>query len=97
VLFRAKPSPEAIARYLDGSFEPRYRLAELTAAGLQVEASPPPPDTLGTLVALGAEYRVGLRNFYVITRYNRSALYAGAVNDLGEALAAQRSAPRPAP
>jgi membrane-bound lytic murein transglycosylase B len=74
---------------MDGSFEPRYRIAELTAAGLEVEA-PPSADMLGTLVALGAEYRVGLRNFYVITRYNRSALYAGAVNDLGEALAAQR-------
>jgi len=89
VLLKAKPSPDAIAKYMDGSFEPRYRIAELTAAGLEVE-SPPSADMLGTLVALGAEYRVGLRNFYVVTRYNRSALYAGAVNDLGEALAAQR-------
>ena len=87
VLLKAKPSPDAIAKYMDGSFEPRYRIDELAAAGLEVE-SPPSPDMLGTLVALGAEYRVGLKNFYVITRYNRSALYAGAVNDLGEALVA---------
>jgi membrane-bound lytic murein transglycosylase B len=93
VLLRAKPSPEALAKYMDGSFEPRYPVAELAAAGLEVEPSPPSADTLGTLVALGAEYRLGLRNFYVITRYNRSALYAGAVNDLGEALAARRPAP----
>ena len=33
-----------------------------------------------------AEFRVGLRNFYVITRYNRSPLYAMAVHDLAEAL-----------
>ena len=92
VLLKAKPSPDAIAKYMDGSFEPRYRIAELTAAGLEVEA-PPSPDMLGTLVALGAEYRVGLRNFYVITRYNRSALYAGAVNDLGEALAERKPVP----
>ena len=38
------------------------------------------------------EYRIGLQNFYVLTRYNRSSLYASAVFDLAEAL---RSAARP--
>ncbi|HYL91469.1 MAG TPA: lytic murein transglycosylase B [Burkholderiales bacterium] len=92
VLLKAKPSPDALARYMDGSFEPRHRIEELIAAGLEVDPVPP-PGMLGTLVPLGAEYRVGLRNFYVITRYNRSALYAGAVNDLGEALAERRPGP----
>ena len=41
------------------------------------------------LVALGAEYRVGLKNFWVITRYNRSAFYAAAVSDLADELAAR--------
>lgn len=87
VLLKAKPSPEALARYVDGSLEPRYRMDELAAAGLEVDPAPPSPETLGTMVPLGGEYRVGLRNFYVITRYNRSALYAAVVNDLGDALA----------
>ena len=93
VLLKAKPSPDVLARYMDGSFEPRHRIEELIAAGLEVDPPLPSPGMLGTLVPLGAEYRVGLRNFYVITRYNRSALYAGAVNDLGEALAERRPTP----
>jgi membrane-bound lytic murein transglycosylase B len=89
VLFRAKPSPEALARYVDGSVEPRHRIAELVAAGLELDPAPQSADALGVLVALGAEYRVGLQNFYVITRYNRSAFYAAAVNDLADELAAR--------
>ena len=89
VLFRAKPSPEVLARYVDGSVEPKTRIADLLASGLELEPAPSSPEALGVLVALGAEYRVGLQNFYVITRYNRSALYASAVSDLADALAAR--------
>jgi membrane-bound lytic murein transglycosylase B len=36
----------------------------------------------------GPEYRVGFNNFFVITQYNRSKLYAMAVHDLGAAVRA---------
>jgi membrane-bound lytic murein transglycosylase B len=61
-----------------------------------------PPDAPAVLVPLvvadGIEYRVGFTNFYAITRYNRSLLYASAVNDLAEAIAAANAPPTgPAP
>ena len=37
-------------------------------------------------VAEGDEYWFGLPNFYTITRYNRSVMYAMAVNQLAELL-----------
>ena len=43
VLLHAKPSPDALARYMDGSLEPRYRMDELAAAGLEIEPAPPAP------------------------------------------------------
>jgi len=42
-------------------------------------------------VAGGTEYRVGFTNFYAITRYNRSHMYASAVSDLADAIGARRS------
>jgi membrane-bound lytic murein transglycosylase B len=50
-----------------------------------------PGDTPAVLISAeekdGPAYRVGFKNFYVITRYNGSARYAMAVHDLAEAIA----------
>jgi membrane-bound lytic murein transglycosylase B len=60
--------------------------------------APEAPAVLVRLVgANGPEYRVGFSNFYAITRYNRSELYASAVNDLAEAIAASTTLPTDSP
>ncbi len=51
-----------------------------------------PDSAPAVLLALRGEngpvYRVGFNNFYVLTRYNRSPLYANAVHDLGQTILA---------
>jgi membrane-bound lytic murein transglycosylase B len=80
---------------LDGLRDDRLALSEtvqsLRDRGVRFETLLPPeaPAVLVPLtVADGLEYRVGFSNYNAITRYNRSELYASAVNDLAEALAA---------
>lgn len=67
-----------------------YSISQLTHLGVK-----PIPSTLagnlrGNLVALedldGVSYWVGFRNFYAITRYNHSALYAMAAHQLSREL-----------
>ncbi|WP_175130617.1 lytic murein transglycosylase B [Paraburkholderia rhynchosiae] len=85
----------------DGAPEPHWPLAQLLRAGLLLNE----PDVniaseLGTPVTVvdlpspgrGTEYMLGLKNFYVLTRYNRSFFYALAVYQLGERVKAQMQA-----
>ncbi len=90
------PPAAAFAVVANVGTEPKETLGELLTRGLTA-------GVLGTdaKVALfkfdgeqGDEYWAGLHNFYVITRYNRSPMYALAVLQLSQALAAARSAPR---
>ncbi len=74
-------------------------VGSLRARGVRFETNLPAnaPAMLVVLKVLdGTEYRVGFTNFYAITRYNRSHLYASAVSDLADAIAATRTgAPLP--
>ena len=70
-------------------------IASLADDGLRIDVNLP-GDTPAALFELdGArdtEYWVGFRNFYVITRYNRSEMYALAVFQLSEALRGEPAA-----
>jgi membrane-bound lytic murein transglycosylase B len=98
-LLPARLAPEhedAILRRLDGGLSER-RTAELWAAdGVTAAAMPGSlgPEPLGLLsleeTPSEASYWIACHNFYVITRYNRSRLYAAAVWQLAQALRAAR-------
>ena len=75
---------------IDAGIEPTLSPQQLADAGVTAAASNPPdaPATLVDLETPGAatEYWLGYRNFYVITRYNKSSFYAMAVLELATAL-----------
>lgn len=77
-----------IAELLAEGIEPKRLPADLRSRGVMLGNV---PEQKAALIDLATpdedtEYRIGYRNFYVITRYNRSSFYASAVNDLAEAL-----------
>ncbi len=72
------------------SLKPYVVLKELQKQGVALRESHVDSAENVTLLKLkgkkGDEYWIGLKNFYVITRYNHSALYAMAVYQLSEKL-----------
>jgi membrane-bound lytic murein transglycosylase B len=100
VLFASGVSGDGFRPYADGTVDPKHRIAELAAAGVDVKAVPQGAHDQGaTLIELptpgkAPEYRVGLKNFWVLTRYNRSAFYASAVTDLAAELKKAQEAGR---
>jgi membrane-bound lytic murein transglycosylase B len=84
------------------TIEPRNLELNQTVDGLRKQGVRPKIDLPGDTPALlvfaeqreGPAYRVGFKNFHVITRYNRSARYAMAVHELAQAI---RSRVPPAP
>jgi membrane-bound lytic murein transglycosylase B len=90
---------ERCAVLLAAGLEPQLKPSEMGECVVKVGAAPELPAALIDLVTRGAptEYRLGYRNFFVLTRYNRSSFYAMAVNDLAEALLAARQSPAATP
>jgi membrane-bound lytic murein transglycosylase B len=96
VFARAQADVDA-APFVPENSEPTYTLAQLAAKGYRpAEAAPDLPATLVTLEgADGPEPWIGYQNYYVITRYNRSPLYAMAVHQLAQALKAREAVAQP--
>ena len=90
--------PVVVTAAFDGNDLSRFNVSKpelnetvqsLRDKGVRFETSLPADAPALLVVADGKDgpvYRVGFNNFYVITRYNRSPMYAMAVHDLGEAV-----------
>jgi membrane-bound lytic murein transglycosylase B len=100
VLLEASVSGEGYKPYADGGLRPKATLAELARAGVRIgNLSAEREAERAVLIELEmpgrpSEFRVGLHNFYVLTRYNSSAFYAAAVADLAQALRERRRTQR---
>jgi len=77
----------------ESGLKPKKTVAALALEGLQ-STEPLNPADLATPIRLeeedGMRYWLGLQNFYAITRYNHSAMYAMAVWELSQAIVAAR-------
>ncbi|RKP52097.1 lytic murein transglycosylase B [Trinickia fusca] len=85
----------------DGQPEPHWPLEQMLRAGMTLdepgldttaEAATPVAVVDLPTPAQPTEYMLGLQNFYVLTRYNRSFFYALAVYQLGERVKAHMGA-----
>jgi membrane-bound lytic murein transglycosylase B len=103
VLLPIRATGEAWRPLFDGGLQPKRPLADWLSAGIEISRPSSAAETEpAVLIELSGdeaplEYRLGLHNFYVLTRYNRSAFYAAAVNDLAQALQARVLPPRVPP
>jgi membrane-bound lytic murein transglycosylase B len=92
VAFEALTRPDA-GLSAKQSLKPKNTIGYYSSLGFEPSINTP-TDTRATLQKMenenGFEYWYGLQNFYVITRYNHSALYALAVYQLAEAIKSNR-------
>ena len=89
----AEGAASAIDAALTGDIKPQVKVGELRRRGV-VPLAPVDDEAEAALIAVetetGQRYWLGLNNFYVITRYNRSVNYALAVLELSQELRAAR-------
>ena len=90
-------SGDGIQALIEEGIAPQRTPGQMESADIRIQkigaGDTPIPDFPAALIDFvtpnaATEYRLGYRNFYVITRYNRSSFYAAAVMDLAAALRA---------
>ncbi|MCL4104414.1 UNVERIFIED_CONTAM: hypothetical protein GTU68_047376 [Idotea baltica] len=91
-----KPAQDVADEAFNTGLKPTKSLAQYSDMGITSAAKPMPmldPNSMATAIQFeaeeGSEHWLGLHNFYVITRYNHSAMYAMSVHQLSQDLAAQ--------
>ncbi|MBK1724216.1 lytic murein transglycosylase B [Thiocystis violacea] len=100
VAFPARLAPEfqgAVEVAEKRPLKPSLTLEALQESGVAWDASVPDSSAPAVLILLDGvetEHWVGLQNFYVITRYNHSNLYAMAVHQLSQAIRAAHAKAR---
>ncbi len=85
----ARVSADYRSEWMNDGLKPKRTLAVLATGGIFPTVQMP-AHTMATPMAFdakdGKEYWLGWHNFYVITRYNHSAMYAMSVYQLSEAI-----------
>ncbi len=96
----ARNQDERYKPLLDAGLKPHMSAGELAGYGITPNwhiTDTAPVALLELDATQGPEQWVTFNNFYVITRYNRSPLYAMAVYQLSEAIRKAHAAPSPSP
>jgi membrane-bound lytic murein transglycosylase B len=96
VVSRATVHGDQVDQGLTAGIDPQLTMGQLHALGWN--SNTPVADDLKVTAfrfdgAEGVEYWLGLPNFYTITRYNRSPMYAMAVYQLSEAILQAKGTP----